>query len=891
MFNQLKSHRSQRQTFVCSFTTAVALIISCHLTGSTARAANVLANASMESGLTAGWTCYGRTGQEGWYSYALASVPDPTVTGNNSFKVYAGWNGDPNFSGIYQNAACLPTSVFTANAWFRTKSGDKIAGTYGGGGADDGNICWAEVTFRDAADNVLALYKSAVFDGAWDADVWFAMPITNECDIANGVPTNSVATLVAPTGTTKARYQIVLKQSQWHGGGALWVDDMVLNQVSGPTAPGIGNLSPGSILMANAANGISFTASSASGTTIDATNIQVTVNGSNVSSGLVITGSASSKNVSYSGLQSNQTYAVSIQVTDALALSTSASLNFDTWSPLYLWEGEDYDFNGGQFLDNPVLSSTAQASSYFGQVGFQDVDMHETTGEGDHLYRVSDTLATTVSGDAPRQKFLSAQTTDPAINDYKVGWFNGGEWVNFTRTFPAGTYNVYGRLAGGAGAATMTLGKVTDGWGTSTQTITNLGTFSFVGTGWSTFQYVPLTDANGNLVAVTLSGTNTLRVTTGGGGDLNFVMLTAVDTNRPVINAVYPNGTTLMQKTNTLSFEASSPGAGINNGGIQLVVNGVDVSSSLVIGGSANSKTVSYAGLLPNVPSYTAIISVTNANGLSTSTTVHFDTFSPNHYTWEAEDYDYDGGKFIDNPQLDGYLELNPIQDVDVHEIGFNGAIGYRSADGIGTDVTGDLARTRFAGTNDYNVGWYGAGEWLNYTRTFPAGNYLVYGRFARGTGTNAAPMLSRVTDGWGTTTQTTVDLGSFSVDSHGWGSYAWSPLRDGSGNTVKLALNGGTNTFRLTSAGPEGNTEVNANFLMLVPVATPGLISATLSGGNIVLSFPTESGFSYQVQHKGNLTDSSWNNLGNAVAGDGTSKSVSDPATGVKRFYRLEIQ
>jgi len=869
------------------------MILCLTLSANSARSANVLANASMEAGLGSGWTCYGRTGQEGWYSYALATVPDPVVTGNNSFKVYAGWNGDPNLNGLYQDAACLPTSVFTAEARFHTKSNDRISGTYGGGvSPDDGNTCWAEVTFQDAANNVLAVYKSAVFDGNWDPDVWFAMPITNECDVATGIPTNFVTTLVAPAGTTKARYQIVLKQSQWHGGGALWVDDMVLNQLSGPTAPTVGNVSPGSILMANAASGISFTASSASGTIINAADIQVTVNGSNVSSGLVITGTATSKNVSYSGLQSNQAYTVSIQVTDTLGLATAASINFDTWSPLYVWEGEDYDFNGGQFLDNPVLSSVAQANSYFGQLGFPDVDMHETTGEGDHLYRAADTLATTVSGDARRQKFLNAQTIDPTINDFKVGWFNGGEWVNFTRTFPAGSYNVYARLAGGAGAATLTLGKVTDGWGTSPQTITNLGTFSFVGTGWSTFQYVPLTDANGNLVAVTLSGTNTLRVTTGGGGDLNFVMLTAVDTNRPVISAVYPNGTTLLQKTNTFSFAVNSPGAGINNGNIHLVVNGIDVTPRLVIGGSANSKTVSYAGLVANVPNYTAVISVTNSSGVAASSTVHFDTFSPNLFTWEAEDYDYAGGQFIDNPQLDAYFGLMGVMDVDYHELFVNvPQVAYRTSDAMGTDQTGDVPRTRFVGTNDYNIGWFTAGEWVNYTRTFPTGNYRVYGRFSRGTGTNAAPALSRVTDGWGTPMQTTVELGSFTVDSHGWGSYAWVPLRDGSGALMTLALNGSTNTFRLTSAGPEANTEANANFLMLVPVANPGLITASLSGGNIVLSFPTESGFSYQAQYKENLSDSNWNNLGSSVVGDGTSKSVNDSAAGAKRFYRLEIQ
>jgi hypothetical protein len=344
---------------------------------------------------------------------------------------------------------------------------------------------------------------------------------------------------------------------------------------------------------------------------------------------------------------------------------------------------------------------------------------------------------------------------------------------------------------------------------------------------------------------------------------------------------------------NTLGFEVSSPGAGINHGSIHLVLNGVDVSSSLLITGSANAKTVSYSGLQFNVPNYTAVISATNANGVGASTTVHFDTFSPDHYTWEAEDYDYEYGKFIDNPQLDGYLELSPIQDVDVYENGFNGGIDYRSADGIGTELTGDVARTRFAGTNDYNIGWYGAGEWLNYTRNYPAGKYRVHARLARGTGTNAAPILSRVTDGWGTATQTTVDLGSFSVDSHGWGSYAWVLLRDGSGNPVTLSLNGSTNTFRLTSAGPEANTEVNANFIMLVPLTTPtpGSISASLNAGNIVISFPTEAGFSYQVQWKDKVSDSSWSNLGSAVSGEGTVKSVNDSAAGSQRFYRLAIQ
>ncbi len=887
------SHPHPRTALCCKIVSLLVLAAGLIGFSGPVRAANVLANPGMESGLTAAWTCYGRTGQEGWYSYALATLPDPTVSGNNSFKVYAGWNGDPNFGGTFQDAACLATSVFTADGWFRTKSSDQINGTYGAGVTPDtGNTAWIEVTFRGATNDVLALYKSAVFDGTWAADAWFAMPVTNECDIATTLPTNSVTTLVAPSGTVKVRYQIVLKQSQWAGSGALWVDDMVLNQLSGPTAPSIGNISPGAILMANAANGLSFTATSASGTTIDSSGIQVTVNGSNVSAALVIGGSSTSKNVSYSGLQSNQLYAINIQVTDALALSTVATFSFDTWSPLILWEGEDYDFDAGQFIASPVISSTPQANSYFGQVGSQDIDMNDLSHTGDHPYRASDQMATPPSGDVPRKKYLDAQGADPLINDYKIGWFNGGEWVNYTRDVPAGIYNVYARLAGGSGAATVTLGKVTDGWGTTTQTLTNLGTFSFVGTSWSSFEYVPLKDSNGNLVPLSLSGTNTLRVTTGGGADLNFLMLVTADTNRPVISAVYPDGATLLQQTNTFGFNVSSSLAAINNSSIGLVLNGLDVSANLVITGSANNKSARYTGLWPNVANYLAAISVTNANGITATTTIRFDTFSPNLYCWELEDYDYNSGQFVDNPQTNAYFGLAGVMDVDYHELFVNvPQVAYRTADSMGTDETGDVPRTRYAGIDDYNLGWFTAGEWVNFTRHFPSGNYHVYGRFSRGTGTNAAPLLSQVTSGVGTTTQTTVDLGSFSVDSHGWGTYAWVQLKDASANPVTLACNGSAITLRLTSAGPEANTEANGNFLMLVPVANPVSLSASLNSGNIVLSFPTESGFSYQLQFKDNASDASWNTLGSPVLGNGAVQSVSDSAGGAKRFYRLHIQ
>jgi len=66
--------------------------------------------------------------------------------------------------------------------------------------------------------------------------------------------------------------------------------------------------------------------------------------------------------------------------------------------------------------------------------------------------------------------------------------------------------------------------------------------------------------------------------------------------------------------------------------------------------------------------------------------------------------------------------------------------------------------------------------------------------------------------------------------------------------------------------------------------------ITATRTGTNIVISFPTQSGFNYQVQYKNDLTDAVWNPLG-SVAGDNTVKSITDPVMGNVRFYRAEVQ
>src|SRR5205807_800160 len=176
----------------------------------------------------------------------------------------------------------------------------------------------------------------------------------------------------------------------------------------------------------------------------------------------------------------------------------------------------------------------------------------------------------TSAGELMRQKVLDAFALDPLVRDVNVGFFDGGtgadlpNWMNYTRTYPTGPFNVYVRAASGGGTLSSTLALVTSGVGTTTQTSNNIGTFTFPNTGgWQSYSWTPLRDANGNLVRLDLAGLATLRLTAGpaGGGNNNFLMLTPANTNLPIITGIYPNGTNMFQPASALTFTVSSPTA------------------------------------------------------------------------------------------------------------------------------------------------------------------------------------------------------------------------------------------------------------------------------------------------------------------------------------------
>ena len=72
------------------------------------------------------------------------------------------------------------------------------------------------------------------------------------------------------------------------------------------------------------------------------------------------------------------------------------------------------------------------------------------------------------------------------------------------------------------------------------------------------------------------------------------------------------------------------------------------------------------------------------------------------------------------------------------------------------------------------------------------------------------------------------------------------------------------------------------------VPPEAPGPNQA---GGDVTLSFPSTTGFTYHVEYKTALNTSAWTPL-TTRAGNGSTQTVSDSNPGGQaRFYRLRVE
>ena len=426
------------------------------------------------------------------------------------------------------------------------------------------------------------------------------------------------------------------------------------------------------------------------------------------------------------------------------------------------------------------------------------------------------------------------RATDPAANGFPAGQV-GVSLLNGTNT--AIRFYIYGGGPGwyfytDAGTNAAKAGPMTYQY----QAAFNI---AFTITGTNTYLAVAGSDTWTGTFNGSLTGIDVFNHAGGNASDVGFNNLTVAP--ELTINNISPDdGKSLFNATNTMSFGITSPSAAVNTSGIQLILNGVNVSSNLVVsGGGSGNVTARYTNLLLDTI-YVGQINVTNAGGEGVSAPVRFDTFSSNYFTWEAEDFDFSSGQFIDNPVIStnsasSYYNQVGVSNVDEYVSNFstNQPHGWRPNDQASTDLANDTPRSQFitAGIPDYLVGYFNPSNWVNYTKTFPAGTYNIYGRLANGNGGLASCSLAQITSGQGTTNQTTTQLGIFQFNARGWNSFDFIPLSDAWGNPLAVTLNGQT-TLRVTS-GPLGGG-VNLNFFMLAPgTNTPPAIANIYPDGS----------------------------------------------------------
>jgi hypothetical protein len=814
------------------------------------------------------------------------------------------YDGTNNVAGIYQTFGAISGSTYQASGWCYINSGDQL-------GADC--YVWVQVEFLSSSSNLLALYKSGNFNVNAGVNGWVQLSVTNACDVTSppvstGDPffntysiTGAVTQLVAPAGTASVVYRFCYLQFV-NEGGSCYFDDADLEQLSGPLPLSVNNLNPQNEIFVAPSNGVSFDVTSPSGN-INTNAIHLVLNSVDVSSNLAFSGSSSNWTVFYNGLQSNSAYTVSITATDSFNFRASANTTFQTtWlgaqAPTYIWEAEDWDFSSSNYINNPDLCNTSgQPNCYFGKTGVQTVDEYSVGGPPpSQFYRgPTDGIGTRSSGDFSRPNLFAAGRADYAINPF-IGdplYDSGAEWVNYTRDWPSSTNWIIGRFANGASTPGSILVSVINGAVTNVVGTFTMSPYPANNPSFTVYQfaYMLQTNGSGQLASVVLNGKETLQMTSGGNLLPTFYMLVPAQPDLPFMSRLYPDGKHPFEPTNALSFTVTTgSGATFTASSIQLILDGNNVSTNLLISGSNVSNNVVYASLQSNVI-HTAIINVTNTLGHGISITNQFDTFNQSNYMFEAEDFDYNGGQYVPTASYtpNCYAPFVSVTNVDFQHTHVSGEptdgseYNYRQ-NGIPQQVDSDYLRQTYVNTfsSDYQLNWYGGGDWANYTRDYPLGTFNVY---ARTSGLNAFAMnFGQVVSGGGTTNQVVMPIGQFIATLPNINTFGWVPLTDSGGVAPVPVKITGVTTFQVLT--PTG--DCYPTYFMLV--RTSGNINATAarSGGNINISFPTVPKWGYRVFYRTNLSAGSWSLLGSA-AGNGATVTVTDPSPGDnQRFYKV---
>ena len=342
--------------------------------------------------------------------------------------------------------------------------------------------------------------------------------------------------------------------------------------------------------------------------------IKVTLNGVvyTTANGLKLGAAGLVRTATLGGFAADKTFSGEIRVTDSDAVARTAAVSFDTFSAaVRTVEVEDYNFDSGAYFDRPIRTVEGGGiapDSYTDRVGTPDVDFSDTraaVSPANALYRTSDPVRTAHSLDRRRAGF----NPDLEVFDHDVGDLAAGEWMNYTREFAPGSYEVYLREAVvNLAQADSVLEEVASDPTRPEQTVRLLGSFLGLTTGF-TSKNVPLTDGAGlNKVVLRLSGKKTLRLrqltadTDTGNRLLNylaFVPVADAGVQRVTVTSLAPANNSVAQTTGPkVVAVVQNRDTSVVAGSVKLSIEGVAVAA--VVTAKPDGATVSY--VFPKLP-------------------------------------------------------------------------------------------------------------------------------------------------------------------------------------------------------------------------------------------------------------------------------------------------
>lgn len=203
-------------------------------------------------------------------------------------------------------------------------------------------------------------------------------------------------------------------------------------------------------------------------------------------------------------------------------------------------EAEDFNYDGGK-TKAEASTMPYKGNAYEGLGAVPDVDYHNTgtTTSADGwtpIYRTGDPITSgteaEMGGNDDGQWGKTRAGAWDMTQNYKIGWIGSGDWGNYTRTFPAGTFEVFAAQSfDGVSASQLngSIGFVTSGATTTTQTVQPIGQFDAPGTGaWSRNNLVRMTDSSGAPKTVTFTGGEQTIRWTYNSGDADYLLFIPV---------------------------------------------------------------------------------------------------------------------------------------------------------------------------------------------------------------------------------------------------------------------------------------------------------------------------------------------------------------------------